>query len=255
MFVPREYNRDMAKIHVGTSGWYYPHWKHVFYPDDLPNEEKLHFYSDHFKTVEINNTFYHLPKKESVKNWYKQVGKDFIFSVKASRYISHILRLKEPEKSLGKFYESLDPLKEKLGPILIQLPPYFPKNLERLKAFVKHLRKKQLHVFEFRHDSWYEEEVYDVLRKHNISLCFTDLTGEISPQIVTADFAYFRLHGPKRYSGSYSEKEISSWKKMVLDLFKKKVSCYCYFDNDAKGEAVEDAKRLLEKVIKARRPL
>jgi uncharacterized protein YecE (DUF72 family) len=230
------------KIYIGTSGWSYDHWKETFFPKDLKREHWLNFLASEFPTVEINTTFYHLPKRDYVKNWYKQVPEDFLFSVKASRYITHIKRLNDCKNSLQLFYESIKPLKEKQGPILFQLPPSFQMNKERIEEFIDLLKPEYRYTFEFRHPSWFVDEIYALLERHHIALCITDLNHKLSPEVVTTDFAYIRLHGPKRaYKGSYTDKALKDWKKKILSW---NVSTYCYFDNDEKGYATIDASRL-----------
>lgn len=236
----------MAKNHIGTSGWSYEHWDKVFY-SHLPSNQRLQFYAKHFQTVEINTTFYHLPKPQVVKNWHKTTPKNFLFSIKASSYITHLKRLKDPEESLKKFFTSIKNLKEKTGPILFQLSPSFKRDDERLKNFIKKLPKKKRYTFEFRHESWFAEEVYQILQKNKMALCITDLAGKLSPIELTSNFVYIRLHGPKRaYQGSYSDRKLKEWAKKIKEWNEKKIKVFLYFDNDQKGYALADAKRLKE---------
>ena len=231
-------------IHIGTSGWSYMHWKENFYPEDLSSKKWLSFYSENFTTVEINNTFYRVPRETTVKNWVKTVPSDFLFSVKASRYITHQKRLHDCKESLEYFFSVIKHFQGKLGPILFQLPPSFKMNKERLIDFITLLEPKMQIVFEFRHESWFVEEIYDLLRENNIALCITDLGGHQSPEVLTADFTYLRLHGPKKaYQGTYGKKGIDDWRRKIV-RWKKTASVYCYFDNDEKGFAIQDAKSL-----------
>lgn len=201
-------------IYIGTSGWSYAHWRRNFFPEDLSPSKWLNYLSGFFSTVEINATFYRMPNEKTVKNWFKQVPGKFYFSVKASRYITHQKRLIDCQDSLNFFYKNIQYLKNKRGPILFQLPPSFKLNKERIEQFISLLDKSFQHVFEFRHDSWFNEEIYSLLRKNNIGLCITDLNGKLSPEVITADFTYIRLHGPKKaYQGSYSPSELDDWKK------------------------------------------
>lgn len=231
----------MAKeVWVGTSGWSYAHWDTVFYPKEAPANQHLKFYSDFFNTVEINTTFYHLPLPQTVKNWYKQVPPAFLFSIKASRYITHTKRLLDSADALKNFYTNIKYLKEKTGPILFQLPPSFALNLQRLEDFIALLDSQYAYTFEFRHPTWYTQKVYSLLKSHNIALCVTDLNGTLSPVKMTADFAYVRLHGPKAaYRGRYSEEKLLEWKKQI-QIWSKKGQVFLYFDNDEKSYAVKD---------------
>lgn len=220
------------------------HWKENFYPEDLSSKKWLSFYSENFTTVEINNTFYRVPRETTVKNWVKTVPSDFLFSVKASRYITHQKRLHDCKESLEYFFSVIKHFQGKLGPILFQLPPSFKMNKERLIDFITLLEPKMQIVFEFRHESWFVEEIYDLLRENNIALCITDLGGHQSPEVLTADFTYLRLHGPKKaYQGTYGKKGIDDWRRKIV-RWKKTASVYCYFDNDEKGFAIQDAKSL-----------
>lgn len=234
-----------GSIFIGTSGWYYPHWNEVFYPKELKTTERLPFYAEHFDTVEINTTFYHLPKNTTVKNWDLQVAKDFHFSIKASQYITHRKRLKECRESVKIFFQRIKHLENKMGVILFQLPPSFKINYERLEEFLGYLDHKHRYTFEFRHPSWYTEEIYQLLSQHGIAICITDLGGVLSPIVTTADFAYIRLHGPHdKYEGFYGTKRLQTWKKRILEFKQQGISTYCYFDNDDKGYAVQDALKL-----------
>lgn len=234
----------MAKILIGTSGWSYKHWDDVFYPPKI--ESHLHFFAEHYPTVEINTTFYHLPRDTAVKNWFAQVPEDFVFAVKANGYITHRKRLKDCENSVPLFFKTIRALKDKRGPILFQLPPSLKMDLERFKSFLKLIvKRKGRFTFEFRHESWFCEEIYDLLRKNNITLTFTDLYGKMSPQIITGDFVYLRLHGPKKsYTGSYSSAQLRKWKKQFTEYKEKGLDVFCYFDNDEKGYAIKDSARL-----------
>ena len=189
-------------IYIGTSGWAYPHWKNgVFYPENWKDHE-LKYYQKFFNSVELNASFYHLPKKETFRNWRKLVPKDFIFSVKASRYLTHILRLSEPREPLENLLENASALKEKLGPIFFQLPPSFAAEPERLAKFAELLgfsRGKLLRgalpphlrfAFEFRHQSWFGPEIYRTLKKHNLALVFSDTPHYPYEEKITADFDF-----------------------------------------------------------------
>jgi uncharacterized protein YecE (DUF72 family) len=235
------------KIYVGTSGWYYDHWLGRFYPEDLPKSEWFEYYARHFDTVEINNTFYHQPKPESVKRWRRLAPQNFVYTVKANRYITHIKRLKNVSAELERFFENVHLLKNKLGPILYQLPPGFHQDLGRLESFLKLLPEKHLAVFEFRHQSWYADDTYKLLQKYNAAFCIHDLSGNQSPRIVTGDSIYLRFHGTTgRYSGNYTKAALKNWAKWVKSNLKNVRSVYAYFNNDYNAYAVYNAQSLRE---------
>lgn len=232
-------------IHIGTSGWHYDDWRGPFYPDDLKAADMLSFYAEHFATVEINNSFYRLPSVAAVKSWTKQVPKDFLFAPKASRYTTHTKRLKDAPKSFEKYFPRIDPLKNKLGPVLFQLPPHFVPDIARLETFIAALPKRHRYAFEFRDPRWFTDDVYDVLSAANCAFCIFDIGGLQSPNWLTADFAYIRLHGPgKKYQGSYSDEALRQWAKLIRGFARKGADVFCYFDNDQKGYAPQNALRL-----------
>lgn len=191
-----------GKIYIGTSGWHYKHWKGTFYPDDIKEQEQFCVYSKSFKTVEINNTFYHLPAIKAFCDWRKNAPEDFIFSVKANRYITHMKKLIPDLSAINMFLSHAEKLENKLGPILFQLPPRWKINIARLKSFVSILPKGHLYTFEFRNETWHSNKVYEVLKKYNCAFCIFELDKYISPIKETANFVYIRLHGPKgKYQG------------------------------------------------------
>ncbi len=239
--------KKAPQIRIGTSGWHYWHWAGLFYPEDLPKSDWLKFYAKSFDTVELNNTFYHLPKPSSVKTWYKQTPKNFLYAVKASRYITHIKRLKDVSEELNLFYKIITPLKSKLGPILFQLPPSFKKNLKRLEDFLKLLPKKKLAAIEFRNDSWYTQDTFDLLNEYNIGFCTHDLPGLESPRIVTGPLIYLRFHGTEsRYAGNYSPSALQDYANWLKENFNTVKGIYAYFNNDYNAFAVTNAKQLKE---------
>jgi uncharacterized protein YecE (DUF72 family) len=239
----------MAKqFYIGTSGWHYNHWIGPFYPLESKPKDFLGIYIQHFDTVELNNPFYHLPKPEVFRGWRKQTPKGFIFSVKASRYITHVKKLKDAKESIEYFLKSARNLKEKLGPILFQLPPNWQSNPERLEEFLKVLPKGLRYTFELRNPTWFNEEIYKLLREYNIALCMYDFNGRLSVKEITADFVYIRFHGPGgKYRGKYDQKFLTQWAKDMKSWKVKAV--YCYFDNDDSGFAVENASEL-KKLLK-----
>ncbi|MFQ5927733.1 MAG: DUF72 domain-containing protein, partial [Terriglobia bacterium] len=191
------------RIQVGTSGWHYAHWRGPFYPEKMGSREMLPFYCQRLATVEVNNSFYHLPAKKIFRLWRQQTPREFLFAVKASRYITHMKKLKDPREPLKKFLSHAEELGGKLGPILFQLPPRWGRDAARLKDFLQALPKKHRTTFEFRDPSWFHRETYALLEQHNAAFCVFDLAGQKSPRRLTANFAYLRLHGPspQHYAG------------------------------------------------------
>lgn len=240
-------SKAKCDIRIGTSGWYYNHWTELFYPPEVSKSKWFEYYAEHFDTVEINNTFYHQPKQESIKRWQRLAPEHFIYSVKANRYITHIKRLKDSAEPLERFFEGVRLLKQKLGPILYQLPPSMRKDLDLLEAFLKLLPKKQVSVFEFRHKSWYSEDTYKLLNKFDVCFCIHDLAGIPTPRVVTGDIIYIRFHGPTgRYQGNYSKSALQNWAKWLKEHIKEVHSIYAYFNNDIDANAIHNAKTLKE---------
>jgi uncharacterized protein YecE (DUF72 family) len=199
-------------------------------------------YAEKFDTVELNNSFYHLPKKSSLESWRDSTPAEFCFAAKGSRFLTHMKKLKDPEQGLARFLDCIEVLEDKLGPILFQLPPNWELDLERLATFLSFLPKQHRYAFEFRNASWNVAAMYDLLRRHNIAYCIFDLAGTQSPVEVTADFAYVRLHGPGgKYQGSYTNAALRSWAKRISDWRRQLKAVYMYFDNDQAGYAAENA--------------
>lgn len=234
-------------IHIGTSGWHYKHWKNFFYPENLKEADQLLFYTGIFETVEINNSFYHLPDKKTFLQWRKKVPEKFIFSVKASRYITHMKKLKDCTESLTIFLQQAKALKEKMGPVLFQLPPGWKINIERFESFLNILLPEYRYTFEFRNASWYDENIYKLLKEHRCAFCIYELNHHLSPLEVTTDFVYIRLHGPaEKYAGSYPLRTLKLWVKRCREWASKGKEVFIYFDNDQKGYAAFNAKTLKE---------
>jgi uncharacterized protein YecE (DUF72 family) len=240
---------EQRKIYIGTSGWHYKHWVGTFYPPDLKSKDFTNYYLRFFRTVEINNSFYKLPSSETFANWRASVPDDFVYAVKGSRFITHMKKLKDPQESIQRFFENVNALEEKLGPILFQLPPGWSVNEERLAAFLAVLPPYYRYTFEFRHTSWYTPAILDLLRRYNAAFCIYELEYHVSPLEVTADFVYVRLHGPEtKYAGSYSEEALNGWADKCLEWQQQGLDVYVYFDNDQLGYAAFNAKRLQELV-------
>jgi uncharacterized protein YecE (DUF72 family) len=241
----------MVQTFVGTSGYCYDHWtENVFYPAGLPQREYLEFYARHFDSVELNVSFYRLPKKETFVNWAKRTPRGFSFVVKGSRYITHIKRLKGIEESLRFFFAQISGLGNKLSAVLWQLPPGFKKDLSRLEGFLRNTRKikrKLRLIFEFRHPSWFAEDTYHLLRKRNICLCIAHSPHWPVAREVTADFVYLRFHGGQHlYGSNYTEEELREWADFARQILAGRKDLYAFFNNDACGYAVRNALRFRE---------
>jgi uncharacterized protein YecE (DUF72 family) len=238
-----------AEFWIGTSGWSYKHWRGRFYPEELPSSKWFPYYFEHFRTVELNASFYRLPQKKTWSNWQATAPQGFCFAVKASRFLTHIKRLEDCEEAIKRFFEGATLLKEKLGPILYQLPPFFgydEEHRQRLEDFLTLLPPEHQHVFEFRHTSWFQEDVYDLLRKHKVAFCSYDMVGKNCPLLATTSFAYMRFHGTEnRYASNYTDEMLKDWAKRLKTLAQDCTSVYVYFNNDHNACAVENAKRLI----------
>ena len=235
-----------GRLYCGTSGWNYNHWRGVFYPRDLPQSKWLDFYSKHFDTVEINNSFYRLPEKETFRAWHDQAPPGFVFALKASRFITHMKKLRDPEEPLARMLSRTEALAEKHGPILYHLPPAWHVALERLEYFLSLLPSHLRHVFEFRDASWQTEEVYDLLRRCRAGYCIMSAPDLPCHLITTADYAYIRMHnGGYETEGRYTDEGLDWWAGHIR-RFLTQGDVYVYFNNDYKGYAVENAKKLKE---------
>lgn len=233
------------RIHIGTSGWVYKHWKGRFYPPDLRARDWLSFYARHFDIVELNNTFYRLPPESAVNAWRDTSPPGFRFAVKGSRFITHMKKLKDPAPALEKFFQRADLLGRKLGPVLFQLPPHWPPDEARFAAFLEALPRGHRYAFEFRHPDWHSPEIERLLRKARAALCIYHLAGYQSPIRLTTDFTYIRLHGPgDKYQGSYPETDLQLWANRLREWDLD--HAYVFFDNDDSGHAPANATRLKE---------
>lgn len=235
-------SRRKGKLYVGTSGYQYNHWKGVFYPEDLPKREWFRFYSRYFDTVEINNTFYRLPGPETFDHWREEAPRDFCYAVKFSRYGSHIKRLKDPESTIEKFLDSAKQLKGTLGPILVQLPPNWGVDLERLENFLAVAPKRYRWVMEFRDRAWLCKQVYELLEKYGVALCVHDMI-EDHPFRATAEWTYLRFHG-NRYGESYSPQALTAQAGRIHGWLEDGLDVFAYFNNDKDGYAAENARDL-----------
>lgn len=246
----------MFKLFIGTSGWNYPHWQGVFYPQNLAQRKWLQYYVKFFNSVELNVTFYRLVQKKTFQNWYIRTPKDFYFVVKGSRFITHIKKMKGIEESLNLFMDNVIELKEKLAAILWQFPPSFKKDLKRLEKFLKLISHSKIRqVFEFRNNTWFDKDLYTLLKKYNTSLCIAHSSRFPCVREVTADFLYLRFHGGESlYSSNYSDKELREWASFAKKFSAKGGSAsgrrnkdiLAFFNNDAYGYAVKNALRFRE---------
>ncbi len=245
-------SRDKPRCWIGTSGWNYPHWSGVFYPQDKKPAAWFQHYAQFFDTVEVNNTFYRLPSPDVFVRWGKEAPAGFCFALKASRFITHVKRLLEPERSAAEFLGRATGLEGKLGPILFQLPPSGRANPARLAVFLEYLRRQRILpdvqvAFEFREASWLTPEVLADLEKANVALCLADWPELHVDGPITADFVYIRRHGAMgRYAGSYSRAALRQEADRIRGWLGNGRSVYMYFNNDAKGHAVANALTLKE---------
>lgn len=230
---------------VGTSGWTYNHWRGPFYPYVGPSTRWLEFYAERFNTVELNATFYRPIREQTFMNWYARTPPGFVWSVKISRYITHTRRLLDAQEPFERFISALSPLREKLGPILIQLPPSLGFDQPRFEAFGRILPKGMQFTIEARHPAWLTDEALAALRDHHIAWCISDTAGRYPyREAVTADFIYIRLHGSQSlYASDYTEPELHAWSEKIRAWNQ---DTYVYFDNDYQAYAPANALRLRE---------
>jgi uncharacterized protein YecE (DUF72 family) len=228
-------------IRLGTSGFSYPDWKHLLY-EGVPQRKWLEHYAQVFRTVELNATFYRLPAEKTVDRWREETPGGFLFACKGSRYLTHMKRLTDEGPGIRRFFDKVDRLKQKLGPILWQLPPTLKKaNLELLESYLSRLPKGRRHVFEFRAEDWYREEVCRVLDRHGAAFCEHDLVGRLPPR-TTGGFRYIRFHGAgARYSGRYKKKALEPWARDLESWSAQGRDAFVYFNNDQFGHALMDA--------------
>jgi uncharacterized protein YecE (DUF72 family) len=227
-------------LYVGTSGYSYKEWKGSFYPEDLPEKQMLRYYGERFRSVEINNTFYRMPKPAVLEGWAAEVPAPFKFVVKASQRITHMQRLKDEDNSVAYLLKVVGALKERLGPILFQLPPFLKKDVARLRDFLPRVGPQHRAAFEFRHQSWFDEEVFDVLRQHQATLCIAEADNDLEiPFVSTADWGYLRLRRP-----DYGDPELASWVERVRE--QRWTDAFVFFKHEEAGKGPKLARRFLE---------
>jgi uncharacterized protein YecE (DUF72 family) len=237
----------MNRLYIGTSGFFYKGWRDIFYPPELKTYEWLPYYASIFNTVELNSTFYHLPRARTVKGWIQRVPDGFVYSVKVYREITYQKFLKNTEMRVYLFLHLLKPLGRKLGVFLIQLPPNIKFDKSLLLDFCNTLPKHYRFSIEFRDKSWFTKETYNILCKYNIAFCISHMKKIETVYWITADFVYIRLHGPqKMYASSYSDDELYNWTLFIKKQLNKEKDIYVYFNNDFQGYAPKNALRLRE---------
>ena len=227
-------------FYLGTSGYSYKEWKGPFYPEDLPEKQMLRFYGERFRTVEINNTFYRMPKPSVLEGWAAEVPENFRFVLKASQRITHMQRLKDAGDSVSYLLKVAGALKERLGPLLFQLPPFLKKDAQRLREFLELFPKDRRAAMEFRHESWFDEEIFTLLREHGAALCIAEAEDGVEvPFVPTASWGYLRLRRP-----DYGDEQLKSWAKRVGEQAWNDV--FIFFKHEDEGKAPQMARRFLE---------
>jgi uncharacterized protein YecE (DUF72 family) len=238
------------KAYVGTSGWQYKHWNARIFPEDLPKKDWLSFLASKFRTVEVNTTFYHMARVTTFQKWKEEVPADFLFTLKFYRWFTHLKKLnldKEDQETMKAFIKNGGKLGRKLGPILIQFPPSFQKNLEKLEFLLDEMNKvgkknkiKLRIAIEFRHETWFNDEVYEFMNRKKAAFVITNSPAWPSKVIKTCDFVYMRFHGrTKLFASNYTEKELEEWAQTLKALKPKEL--FCYFNNDANAYAADNA--------------
>jgi uncharacterized protein YecE (DUF72 family) len=243
-----------GRVHIGCSGWIYRHWRELFYPAKLAQRLWFAHYSDTFRTVELNTSFYHLPKPETFTKWRDQAPAGFRYAVKAPRFITHMKKLKDCAEPVEEFLGRARNLGVTIGPILYQLPPRWAFNRERLEDFITHLPADLSHVFEFREKSWLTKEVLALLDARGIAFCAHDMPGLATPRWASGPIAYVRFHGGTgKYVGRYSDEALLAWTDWIVDQVERGRDVWCYFNNDIHGHAIHDALTLRAMVGQALR--
>jgi uncharacterized protein YecE (DUF72 family) len=245
----------VANVKVGCSGFFYDHWRKNFYPEDLSRNRWLEYYCKHFLTVELNVTFYRLPEREAFSKWYLSTPEDFSFSLKGSRFITHVKKLKDCIEPIEAFFSRALLLKEKSGVILWQLPPTFNIDLERLKEFLEEVKPYHMrNAFEFRNKTWINKKVINLFEKENAAFCMADYPDFLNNLPLTADFVYIRRHGKDgSCASSYSTESLKNDAKCIKSCLRQKKDVFIYFNNDALGYAPKNAAELVTLIDKKRK--
>jgi uncharacterized protein YecE (DUF72 family) len=240
-----------AEIRIGCSGWQYRHWRRRFYPGGLPQDRWLEHYAGTFDTVELNNSFYRLPEADAFAAWARRVPAGFLFAVKASRYLTHLKRLREPREPLERLWSRARRLGNHLGPMLYQLPPHWSFDPERLAAFLEAVPSGRPQAIEIRDRSWYAPAALELMERAGVALCLHDMPESASQRQPVGPFAYVRFHGSgARYGGRYTSQALAAWAGRLAEWSASGRPCYVYFNNDVGGHAPRDAARLREMIAR-----
>lgn len=243
----------LGRARVGCSGWEYKHWRGDFYPPDIPKTRWFEYYAGIFDTVEINNTFYRLPEESTFASWSRRAPMRFLYAVKASRFLTHMKKLKDPEEPIERLFSRMRPLGRHLGPVLYQLPPNFKLDLGRLEHFLQALPRGVRHVVEFREPSWYADDVKRMLQRHKVAMCLHDMRGSATERERIGPFVYVRFHGASgHYDGGYPDERLAGWADWLHARRQEGLDVFAYFNNDIGGHAPRNAvtlRRLLEERI------
>jgi uncharacterized protein YecE (DUF72 family) len=235
----------LGSARVGCSGWQYKHWRDAFYPPGLPVSQWFDYYATRFDTVEINNSFYRLPERTTFASWARRAPGPFEFAVKASRFLTHMKKLKDPDEPLRRLFARMRGLGAHLGPVLYQLPPAFSVDIDRLRAFVALLPRDARHVVEFRDPTWYRPDVVEVLDRSGVAMCLHDMPGSATDRARVGPFVYVRFHGAEaKYAGAYSRPRLARWAEWLQDQRRGGADVYAYFNNDIGAHAPRDAMTL-----------
>ena len=229
-------------LFVGTSGWQYRHWRGTFYPEKLAQSRWLDYYTARFQTVEVNNTFYHLPEASTFEKWRQRTPGDFVMAAKMSRFLTHLKRLRDPEEPVERFLTRAEKLGSKLGPVLLQMPPQMEAEPERLAETLEQIPRGVRVAAEFRHSSWFQDRVFEILNEHGAALCLADSPRRKTPEVRTADWGFVRFHeGRATPHPCYGERALATWVGRLAELFGPRADVYAYFNNDGRACAIRDA--------------